>query len=157
MLLVGSWRPAPRRRQRGSAGRRRRLVREEFGGFRSGVEHVPTHSCTSSELSSYVTGQHIIVDEGWQVAMTRAKRGVLLVTIANRESPFLMELIRDQGIVRTNAIGEVLDSVVCPECGRAFMVERTSKRGPFLGCRRYPRCKGTLQLAMKVVTRYSRH
>jgi DNA helicase IV len=77
------------------------------------------------------------------VAMTRAKRGVLLVTIANRESPFVMELIRDHGIARTNAIGEVLDSVVCPECGRAFMVARTSKRGAFLGCRRYPRCKGT--------------
>jgi DNA helicase-4 len=80
------------------------------------------------------------------VAMTRARRGVLLVTIKNRESPFLMELIRDHGIVRTNAIGEALDSIVCRKCGRAFMVERASKRGAFLGCRRYPRCKGTLAL-----------
>ncbi|TFD70521.1 3'-5' exonuclease [Cryobacterium fucosi] len=77
------------------------------------------------------------------VAMTRARRGVLLVTVKNRESPFLMELVRDHGIVRTNAIGEVLPSIVCPRCGRAFMVEHTSKRGAFLGCRRYPRCKGT--------------
>lgn len=81
------------------------------------------------------------------VAMTRAKRGVLLVTIANRESPFVMELFRDHGIVRANAIGEVLDSVVCPECGRALMVDRRSKGGPFLGCPRYPRCKGTVPLA----------
>jgi DNA helicase-4 len=80
------------------------------------------------------------------VALTRARRGVLLVTIRNRESPFLMELIRDHGIVLTNAIGEALDSIVCPKCARAFMVERTSKRGAFLGCRRYPRCKGTLPL-----------
>ncbi|TFC59571.1 DNA helicase UvrD [Cryobacterium sp. TMT2-15-1] len=80
------------------------------------------------------------------VAMTRARRGVLLVTVKNRESPFLMELIRDHGIVRTNAIGEALDSTVCPRCGRAFMVERPGKRGPFLGCRRYPRCKSTLAL-----------
>ena len=57
-----------------------------------------------------------------------------------------MELIRDHGIVRTNAIGEALDSTVCPRCGRAFMVERPGKRGPFLGCRRYPRCKSTLAL-----------
>ncbi|TFB46957.1 UvrD-helicase domain-containing protein [Cryobacterium tagatosivorans] len=80
------------------------------------------------------------------VALTRARRGVLLVTIKNRESPFLMELIRDHGITLTNAIGEALDSIVCPKCSRGFMVERTSKRGAFLGCRRYPRCKGTLAL-----------
>lgn len=78
------------------------------------------------------------------VAMTRARRGVLLFTVKNRESPFLMELIRDHGIVRTNAIGEALESTVCPKCGRGFMVARTGKRGAFMGCRRYPRCKGTL-------------
>lgn len=81
------------------------------------------------------------------VAMTRAKRGVLLVTTANRESPFVMELIRDHGVARTNVIGEVLNSVVCTECGRAFMVERRSKHGRFMGCPRYPRCRGIEALA----------
>jgi DNA helicase-4 len=80
------------------------------------------------------------------VAMTRARRGVLLVTVEKRESPFLMELIRDHGIVRTNAIGEVLESIVCPKCGRAFLVERSSKHGAFLGCQRFPRCKTTMPL-----------
>ncbi len=80
------------------------------------------------------------------VALTRARRGVLLVTINNRESRFVMELIRDQAMLRTNAIGEVLHSIVCPRCGLGFMVERTSKRGAFLGCRRYARCKTTLAL-----------
>jgi DNA helicase-4 len=80
------------------------------------------------------------------VALTRARRGVLLVTVDKHESRFVMELIRDQKVVRTNAIGEVLASVVCPRCDRGFMVERTGKRGPFLGCRRYPRCKSTLDL-----------
>jgi DNA topoisomerase-1 len=32
--------------------------------------------------------------------------------------------------------------VVCPKCG-APMVRRTGRRGPFLGCSRYPQCKGT--------------
>jgi len=80
------------------------------------------------------------------VALTRARRGVLLVTINKRESRFVMELIRDQAVLRTNAIGEELHSIVCPRCGRGFMVERTSKRGPFLGCRRYPHCKASLSL-----------
>lgn len=80
------------------------------------------------------------------VAMTRARRGVLLVTVDGRESSFLMELIRDFGLARTNAIGEALDSTVCPKCGRGFLVKRVGKRGPFLGCRRFPRCKGTQTL-----------
>lgn len=78
------------------------------------------------------------------VAMTRARRGVLLFTVNKWESPFLMELIRDHGIPRTNAIGEAVASTVCPKCGRGFMVNRTSKRGPFLSCGRFPRCKTTL-------------
>ena len=77
------------------------------------------------------------------VAMTRAKRCVMLVTLKGRESRFLLELIRDHGIVRTNALGEILDSIVCPGCGRGLMVERTSKRGKFLGCGRFPQCKTT--------------
>jgi len=35
--------------------------------------------------------------------------------------------------------------VKCPECG-ADMVVRRSRRGPFLGCSRYPKCRGTAQL-----------
>ncbi|AMB59190.1 hypothetical protein AWU67_10300 [Microterricola viridarii] len=77
------------------------------------------------------------------VALTRARRKVLLMTVEQRESRFLMELIADRGLIRTNAIGEPLESTVCPNCERAFMVRRVSKRGAFLGCQRYPRCKGT--------------
>lgn len=80
------------------------------------------------------------------VALTRARRSALLVTIDKRESRFVMELVRDRGVLRTNVIGEELQSLVCPRCGRGFMVERGSKRGQFLGCRRYPRCKSTLAL-----------
>jgi hypothetical protein len=32
--------------------------------------------------------------------------------------------------------------VKCPQCG-APMVQRTSARGPFLGCSRFPECRGT--------------
>ena len=40
---------------------------------------------------------------------------------------------------------EAAPDVKCPECG-ADMVVRRSRRGPFLGCSRYPKCKGTAQL-----------
>jgi DNA topoisomerase-1 len=35
---------------------------------------------------------------------------------------------------------EVADT--CPQCGGAMKL-RTSRRGPFLGCSKYPKCKGT--------------
>ena len=35
--------------------------------------------------------------------------------------------------------------VKCPECG-ADMVVRRSRRGPFLGCSTYPKCRGTAQM-----------
>ena len=40
-----------------------------------------------------------------------------------------------------------VDAGACPRCG-GMMVERANKRSgePFLGCRRYPRCKGTRSL-----------
>ena len=34
----------------------------------------------------------------------------------------------------------------CPECG-APMVKRRSRRGEFLGCSKYPKCKGTMSLS----------
>jgi DNA helicase-4 len=75
------------------------------------------------------------------VALTRARRQALLLTITGRESRFLLELIRDNGLVRTNAIGEPLETVICPGCGRGIMTHRTGKRGDFLGCSRFPWCK----------------
>jgi DNA helicase-4 len=78
------------------------------------------------------------------VALTRARRQALLLTITGRESRFVLELIRDSGLVRTNAIGEPLETIICPECGRGIMTPRTGKHGGFLGCSRYPWCKTTI-------------
>ncbi|ANF33319.1 hypothetical protein A0130_06205 [Leifsonia xyli] len=77
------------------------------------------------------------------VALTRARRQALILTTTGRESHFVLELIRDNRLVRTNAIGEPLETIVCPECGRGIMTLRDGKRGAFLGCTRYPRCKST--------------
>ncbi len=43
----------------------------------------------------------------------------------------------------------------CPECGAA-MVVRSGRRGQFLGCSRYPQCRGTLQLDGSPSTRQPR-
>jgi ATP-dependent exoDNAse (exonuclease V) beta subunit (contains helicase and exonuclease domains) len=86
------------------------------------------------------------------VALTRARRRALLLTITGRESRFLLELIRDNGLVRTNAIGEPLETIICPECGRGIMTHRSGNRGAFLGCSRYPWCKTTAPVTEVQVT-----
>jgi DNA helicase II / ATP-dependent DNA helicase PcrA len=39
----------------------------------------------------------------------------------------------------------------CPKCGSA-MVKRNSYRGPFWGCKTYPRCKGTISISGNTAT-----
>lgn len=80
------------------------------------------------------------------VALTRAKRSVLLLTVKDHESPFLLELLRDHQIPMTNSKGEKKDIIQCARCGDGVMVERTSQWGKFLGCSRFPKCSNTMKM-----------
>lgn len=81
------------------------------------------------------------------VALTRAKRSVLLVTVKDHESPFLLELVRDHQISMTNSRGERKNTLQCARCDEGVMVERSSKWGKFLGCSRFPQCSNTMKVA----------
>ncbi len=81
------------------------------------------------------------------VALTRAKRQVLLLTVQNKESSFLLELVRDHGLTLRDADGKATASVICPGCGKGFMVQRQSVHGLFYGCSEYPKCKHKMQQA----------
>lgn len=76
--------------------------------------------------------------------------------LAEHDLPGLIDRLLDQRLVpglRTNlshirnvkrqASSNTVDANTCPRCG-AEMVERTNRRSgeQFLGCRRYPRCRG---------------
>ena len=78
------------------------------------------------------------------VALTRTKRAVLLLTVRGKESPFLVELIRDHHIPLRNTRGENLPTVVCPGCGHGLMVQRSGRYGTFFGCSTYPTCRHTM-------------
>ena len=80
------------------------------------------------------------------VAMTRAKRSVLLLTIRDKESPFLLEIVKDHNLTVHSAEGKALGSTICPECREGLMVQRTSRYGPFFGCNRFPKCRHTMKL-----------
>lgn len=73
------------------------------------------------------------------VALTRARRGVTLITSPLRMSPFVVELLDDPHVTVTGDSDAPVE--VCSLCGQGTMVERNSKFGPFLGCSTFPACK----------------
>lgn len=78
------------------------------------------------------------------VALTRASRGVFLLTNADQPSRYIDELadIAGKEIRFEDVDGQALPS--CPKCSAGYLVERrTKKRASFLGCSRYPECKHT--------------
>ncbi len=80
------------------------------------------------------------------VALTRARRSVLVITVENRLSPFLTELIRDQGMEVTAVGGSAAaETRICPQCRKGQMVPRSGPYGPFLGCSRFPKCRHTMK------------
>ena len=81
------------------------------------------------------------------VALTRARRQVTIVTQVGRESAFVVELLRDGLVVPVDDQGKPLELVqVCRVCGEGTMVRRESQFGRFLGCSRFPACKGKISL-----------
>lgn len=81
------------------------------------------------------------------VALTRARRTVTLVTVRNRESKFLLELVKEHGVRLVTTGGIQATVIACPTCGDGTMVPRNGKFGPFYGCSSFPRCKRTMKEA----------
>jgi len=72
------------------------------------------------------------------VAMTRARRGVYLVTDPNRPSAFVRELLRESGGIRQ--LGEFPPpSPPCPRCLSGYLVPSQTRKN--LRCSNYPYCQ----------------
>lgn len=80
------------------------------------------------------------------VALTRARRSVLLLTVSGRESPFLTELVEQGRLTTVDAVGERTAVVRCEACGDGVLVERRGQYGVFLGCSNFPRCRNTTRV-----------
>lgn len=77
------------------------------------------------------------------VALTRARRGVVIITRPGLESEFVTELMGDNQLLVTDSTGAVPQQVdLCPACGRGTLVPRKGPYGEFMGCSRFPACKG---------------
>ncbi|MDX0979890.1 helicase [Sinorhizobium medicae] len=81
------------------------------------------------------------------VALTRARRGVFLLTNSREPSRYIRELSEIAG---ENLRFETVDGdglVQCPVCRVGYLVERTGRNNSrFFGCNQFPECDHTERL-----------
>lgn len=78
----------------------------------------------------------------WEQALERIEAGdMTLDAFVTRQATWVTQLV--QQYAQTTLSIKLPPSPPCPLCGSA-MRQRTSQRGPFWSCTRYPDCKGTL-------------
>lgn len=76
------------------------------------------------------------------VALTRARRRVVVLAEATWVSPFMIELV-EHGAGQLVLAPEQKAVTTCPACGEGLLIPRQGRYGEFLGCTRYPDCRHT--------------
>lgn len=72
------------------------------------------------------------------VALTRARRQVVLIAPARQMSPFVVELLGDPNVTVAGDRDQPVE--ICPQCRKGTIVRRVSRFGPFLACSAFPAC-----------------
>jgi DNA helicase-4 len=113
------------------------------GAFPSVVADDPLLALAKPHADTY---PHAEERRLFYVALTRARRAVLLLTTSPRESPFIVELVKDGDVTLTTSDGEPAEVVICPRCMVNRMVRRRGSYGAFYGCTGFPACRGTRRI-----------
>jgi DNA helicase IV len=108
-------------------------------GFPSEIADDPVLDLVMAEPDDY---PHAEERRLFYVALTRARREVVLVAVRGKESAFLRELIEDDA---AEILGDdqVPAPTVCPGCEQGILVLRRGRYGEFFGCNTFPRCRHT--------------
>ena len=109
-------------------------------GFPSMVEDDPVLHIAMPEGDTYPFAEERRL---FYVALTRARRMVLIYTLEHRPSQFLAELVADGLLEIRSESTEGQSALACPECKKGIMVERSGRHGKFFGCSRFPACSHT--------------
>ncbi|MEH3087904.1 MAG: UvrD-helicase domain-containing protein [Xylophilus ampelinus] len=137
-----------------------RMVAARSGGrsFPSAMADDPVLQLAMPEAERFAFAEERRI---FYVALTRARRSVLLVTLARRMSPFVVELIQEHQLKVQSADAllaidgepsgdrpagdQSSKTMVCVKCKQGVMVPRKGPHGPFLSCNRYPACRSTAE------------
>lgn len=109
-------------------------------GFPSTIADDPVLDLAMSEGDIYENAEERRL---FYVALTRARRNVVVITPPGLESPFVIELNKSIDVERISGDGdEIVNLRVCDICGQGTLVVRQGPYGQFLGCSRFPACRG---------------
>ena len=106
-------------------------------GFPSEIADDPVLDLVMAESDGY---PHAEERRLFYVALTRARREVVLVAVKGRDSTFLRELMEDDVVEVIGADGSPAPTA-CPECRDGLLVLRRGPYGEFYGCNTFPRCR----------------
>lgn len=94
-------------------------------------------------MSERDTFEHAEERRLFYVALTRARRQVVVLSPPGLESPFVIELNDSDDVEGVGSDGDTsADLKICPACEQGTLVPRQGPYGEFLGCSRFPACRG---------------
>lgn len=108
-------------------------------GFPSNIEDDPVMQLAMPAGDDYPYAEERRL---FYVALTRARRGIFLITPQHRYSPFLTELVKEHNLEVVGMTGEPAISLPCPrrDC-TGTLVPKRGRYGAFLACSTFPACK----------------
>jgi len=80
-------------------------------------------------------------EDGSQMVMRTGRFGKFLASVNYPQIKFVLNLDK-KGKLKLPAPPALLTELVCPKCTKGRMNLRTGKRGPWLGCSLFPKCRG---------------
>jgi DNA topoisomerase-1 len=79
--------------------------------------------------------------DGSDMVLRNGRFGPYLVSVNYPATEFVLNLDRNRAIKYPAVPPLVVEDIRCPKCGSAMNLRR-GKRGPWLGCSTFPRCRG---------------
>jgi len=106
-------------------------------GFPSEIADDPVLQCAMPVPEDYPFAEERRL---FYVALTRARRGIFIFTVQNRQSSFLVELAQRNEIQIVDQSGEAVITQSCPSCADGLRKLIPGRYGDFYGCTNFPKC-----------------
>jgi DNA helicase-4 len=89
------------------------------------------------------------------VALTRARRQVVMMTVEGRLSPFVSELATDSKVEIVDVDGKPAEDNICPKCKAGTLIKKPGQYGPYFDCNNFPACRYRISLKKRLIEQQS--